>query len=118
MLARPYSPRRVPTGSYSGLFQLSPKEFERVGGKGISSIPRRMQWQQLLSLRAMRPPSRRSSGGSPNCLNYTWRNATIGSSGPGLVTIAALQTALASGNVIVTTDAAGTDAGDINQGRL
>jgi hypothetical protein len=41
------------------------------------------------------------------------RNVTIGTTGPWVVTPAAIQNALATGYVIVSTDAAGTDAGDI-----
>jgi filamentous hemagglutinin family protein len=41
------------------------------------------------------------------------RNVTIGTIGPWVVMPAAIQNALATGNVIVSTDAAGSDAGDI-----
>lgn len=41
------------------------------------------------------------------------RDVTIGSSGTWIVTVAALQAALATSDVVVNTSAAGTDAGDI-----
>lgn len=54
-----------------------------------------------------------AANGSKGTLLLDPLDVTIGSSGSWIVTVAALQAALANGDVIVTTNSAGADAGDL-----
>ena len=67
-------------------------------------------------MRVLRSAARSTSAlrmGQVGTLLLDPKDVTIGSSGTWIITVAALQAALASNNVIVKTSAGGTEAGDI-----